>query len=139
MFAGAFLLPRASMLREFYSTRVNHLKGLKQRWRVSMQAIAHRAKGIGLIDEYQYILFRKTISHHKWTKNEPLDRDIPMEQPLWLLKCWQWLADHKKIRESGIEDETGFSLELVARLFGQTDLSSHAGFAPAEKLRISEI
>jgi hypothetical protein len=56
-------------------------------------------------------------------KREPLDDTIPMEQPQWLLKCWQWLADHKKIREAGIEDEIGFSLELVTRLFGRIDLS----------------
>jgi hypothetical protein len=29
-FAGAFLLPRTSLLGEFYSTRINHLKGLER-------------------------------------------------------------------------------------------------------------
>jgi len=104
MFAGAFLLPRNTMLREFYSLRLKHLEGMKERWRVSMQAIAHRAKQIGIIDDSQYILFRKQISYHRWNKNEP--------------KCWRLLTDKHLVREAGVEDEIGFSLDLVARLFG---------------------
>jgi Zn-dependent peptidase ImmA (M78 family)/transcriptional regulator with XRE-family HTH domain len=126
MFAGAFLLPRNAMLREFYSVRMKHLEGMKERWRVSMQAIAHRAKQIGIIDENQYILFRKQISFNRWNKNEPLDDKIPMEQPQWLLKCWQLLTDRKLVREAGLEDELGFSLDLVVRLFGHEIKSASA-------------
>jgi Zn-dependent peptidase ImmA (M78 family)/transcriptional regulator with XRE-family HTH domain len=118
MFAGAFLLPRAAVFREFYSTRMKHLQGLKERWRVSMQAIAHRAKDIGIIDEHQYILFRKQVSFNRWQKREPLDDVIPLEQPMWLLNCWRVLTDKKVVREAGLEDELGFSLDLVVRLFG---------------------
>jgi Zn-dependent peptidase ImmA (M78 family) len=124
MFAGAFLLPRNAMLREFYSTRLKHLEGLKARWRVSMQAIAHRAKDIGIIDDHQYILFRKQISFNRWNKNEPLDDKIPLEQTQWLLKCWRLLTEKRLVREAGLEDELGFSLDLVARLFG------HESFQP---------
>ena len=121
MFAGSFLLPKASLLREFYSSRMKHLEGLKERWRVSIQAIAHRAKQIGIIDDHQYILFRKQISFNRWHKNEPLDDVIPMEQPQWLLKCWQLLTERKVVREAGLEDELGFSLDLVVKLFGRED------------------
>lgn len=124
MFAGAFLLPRPAMFREFYSTRMKHLQGLKERWRVSMQAIAHRAKDIGIIDEHQYILFRKQVSFNRWNKREPLDDVIPLEQPMWLLNCWRVLTDRKVVREAGLEDELGFSLDLVARLFGHESLKS---------------
>jgi Zn-dependent peptidase ImmA (M78 family)/transcriptional regulator with XRE-family HTH domain len=118
-FAGAFLLPREKLLEEFYSTRMSHLEGLKARWKVSMQAIAHRAKDVGAIDEYQYILFRKQISHNKWLSVEPLDREIPMEQPEFLLKCWKLLVDRGVVNDGGAEDAVGFSLELVQRLFGK--------------------
>lgn len=118
MFAGAFLVPRPAMFREFYSTRMKHLQGMKERWRVSMQAIAHRAKDIGIIDEDQYIRFRKQISFNRWQKDEPLDKVIPLEQPLWLVKCWKMLTEKELVREAGLEDELGFSLDLVVRLFG---------------------
>ena len=106
------------MFREFYSTRMKHLEGLKARWRASMQAIAHRAKDIGIIDDHQYILFRKQISFNRWNKDEPLDSKIPLEQPTWFLKCWRILTDKKIVREVGLEEELGFSLDLVVRLFG---------------------
>jgi Zn-dependent peptidase ImmA (M78 family) len=70
-FAGAFLLPRPSLLAEFYSNRLSHLQGLKRRWRVSMQALAHRAMQIGALDEDQYINFRKQMSSQKWLTSEP--------------------------------------------------------------------
>lgn len=136
MFAGAFLLPRASLLREFYSTRMKHLEGLKERWRVSIQAIAHRAKQIGIIDETQYILFRKQISFNRWNKNEPLDEVIPMEQPQWLLKCWHLLTDKKLVREAGLEEELGFSLDLVVRLFGHDDFKAHPTRSSPDVLRL---
>jgi Zn-dependent peptidase ImmA (M78 family)/transcriptional regulator with XRE-family HTH domain len=139
MFAGAFLLPRTSMLKEFYSTRMSHLQGLKERWRVSMQAIAHRCKDIGIIDDYQYILFRKTISFKKWNKNEPLDDVIPLEQTEWLLKCWKLLIERKKVREIGVEDALGFSLDLVVRLFGHSVLQIGLEQHSAQKaVRLSE-
>lgn len=124
MFAGAFLIPRPAMFREFYSTRMKHLQGMKERWRVSMQAIAHRAKDIGIIDEDQYILFRKQVSYNRWQKDEPLDKVIPLEQPNWLLNCWKMLVKTELVRESGVEDELGFSLELVTRLFGHEDFKA---------------
>lgn len=123
LFAGAFLLPHDSMFREFYSTRMNHLVGLKKRWRVSIQAIAHRAKNLGIIDDDQYILFRKSISFHKWNRSEPLDDEIPIEQPQWLLKCWELFVKRRGIREMDTAEEMGFTLDLVVRLFGRADIA----------------
>ncbi|TXN07291.1 ImmA/IrrE family metallo-endopeptidase [Methylobacterium sp. WL103] len=117
-FAAAFLFPRVAMMREFFSTRLSHLKGLKLRWRVSMQAIAHWAKRLGIIDDYQYVLFRKQISSNKWNKIEPLDREIPIEMPQWLLKCWRLFAARRALPAQGVEDTIGFSLDLIANLFG---------------------
>jgi Zn-dependent peptidase ImmA (M78 family)/DNA-binding XRE family transcriptional regulator len=129
LFAGAFLLPSNSMFREFYSTRMNHLIGLKKRWRVSIQAIAHRAKNLGIIDEDLYILFRKNISFHKWNRVEPLDKEIPLEQPRWLLKCWDLFVQRRGIQEMDTAEEIGFTLDLVVRLFGRADLPAQRAMA----------
>jgi Zn-dependent peptidase ImmA (M78 family)/transcriptional regulator with XRE-family HTH domain len=124
LFAGAFLFPQSAMFLEFYSTRMNHFIGLKKRWRVSIQAIAHRAKNLDIIDEDQYILFRKNISFHRWNKSEPLDDEIPLEQPQWLLKCWELFVKRRGIQEMDTAEEIGFTLDLVVRLFGRTDIST---------------
>jgi Zn-dependent peptidase ImmA (M78 family) len=101
---------------------MSHLLGLKRRWRVSIQAIAHRAHNLGIIDDDQYILFRKSISFHKWNRSEPLDDEIPLEQPQWLLKCWELFAKRRELEEMDTADEIGFTLDLVARLFGRADI-----------------
>lgn len=118
LFAGAFLLPRPSILAEFYSTRMTHLQGLKERWRVSMQAIAHRCKQIGAIDTDQYILFRKQMSARQWIKREPLDDEIPLEQARLLLKAWRLLLQKGVVSEASFDEDVGFSLEFVERLSG---------------------
>ena len=117
-FAGAFLLPREALLAEFYSTRISHLIGMKRRWRVSMQAIAHRCKEIGAIDDVQYILFRKQLSARKELTNEPLDDELSLEQAGLLLKAWRLMIERKLVPEHGVEDQLGFSLDLVHRLCG---------------------
>lgn len=129
-FAGAFLLPRSTLLTEFYSTRTQHLLGLKRRWRVSMQAIAHRCKEIGAIDEGQYILFRKQMSAQRWLKAEPLDDELPPEMPGLLPKAWRMLVEQGVVREGGAEEQIGFSLSGVERLCGAFRQSDSGSSAP---------
>jgi Zn-dependent peptidase ImmA (M78 family) len=117
-FAGAFLVPEETFTAEFYSTRVEHLKGLKKRWRVSMAALCHRAKQLGAIDEYQYIQFRKQLSYHKWLTREPLDDEIAIEEPKLLAKAWRLLIDRGVLGETAFDDKLGFSAEWVQRLSG---------------------
>lgn len=117
-FAGAFLMPRVSLLAEFYSTRLAHFSGLKKRWRMSMQAIAHWSREIGAIDDHQYILFRKQMAARKWLTEEPLDDELTPEQPTWLARAWRTLVEKGRIVPSAAEDEIGFSIHLVARLIG---------------------
>lgn len=133
MFAGAFLLPRASLLTEFYSTRSSHLQGLKRRWGASMQAIAHRSKDIGAIDECDYIAFRKQMSAKGQLAKEPLD-DMPLEQPSLLYKAWKILVSKNIIRDNGLEDNLGFSLEMVAQFCEAISRLSPAsmGVGPAQ-------
>ncbi|WP_342152291.1 ImmA/IrrE family metallo-endopeptidase [Methylorubrum sp. SB2] len=117
-FAGAFLLPKESILAEFYSTRTAHLIGLKKRWRVSMQAIAHRCKNLGVLDEGQYIAFRKYLAVKGELKVEPLDNELPLEMPGLLIKAWALLVQRGIIHENGAEEAIGFSLDMVQKLCG---------------------
>jgi len=113
-FAGAFLLPRSSLLKEFYSMRSSHLQGLKRRWGASMQAIAHRSRDVGAITDGDYIAFRKQMSATKQLSKEPLD-DVPLEQPTLLYKAWKILVEKNVIKDNGLEDQIGFSLDMVAQ------------------------
>lgn len=112
-FAGAFLLPRRALLNEYYSTRLGHLEGLKARWRVSMQAIAHRCKQIGAMDEEQYVNFRKQMSARKWLTLEPLDEVLPLEQARLFLKAWEMASNTSAASGDG---EVGFGADLLPEL-----------------------
>ncbi len=114
LFAGAFLLPRTSFLGEFYSTRLAHLKGLKQRWKVSMQAIAHRAMQIGALDEEQYINFRKQMSAQKFLTSEPLDDELPFEEPGFLKKACALICGSGAFAAF----ESGLGTDLIEEIIG---------------------
>lgn len=118
-FAGAFLLPRDSLFKEFYSTRASHLRGLKQRWLVSMQAIAHRARDIGAIDEGQYVSFRIQMTKRKELSKEPLDDTIPVELPGLLYKAWGKLVDRGLLPKLDSGETVGISLEVLSDHFGR--------------------
>ncbi len=125
-FAGAFLLPRNSLFREFYSTRSGHLRGLKQRWLVSMQAIAHRARDIGAIDDNQYISFRIQLTKRKELSNEPLDDVIAIENPGLLYNAWSKLVERGRIPNMEGDESIGLSAETLRDHLGR-DLASSPG------------
>ena len=61
-----------------------------------------------------------------------------MEQPQWLMKCWRLLTEKNLVKEAGLEDELGFSLDLVARLFGHESFEGRAALAPQKVTRLTE-
>lgn len=94
-FAGAFLLPRHSFGNEIFMPRLEAFVSLKQRWKVSIQAMIYRCANLELFDESQILNLRKQISFRKWRTNEPLDDPsiIPIEQPKLLSKVFKILTE----------------------------------------------
>jgi len=88
-FAGAFLLPSTSFPNEIYTTRLDAFLPLKERWKVSIQAMVYRCKDLDIINDDQALNLYKQISFRKWRKKEPLDdpRRIPIEQPRLLKRA----------------------------------------------------
>lgn len=74
-FAGAFLLPKESLVlimgekRTFIEPR--ELSILKQEFGISMLAILHRAKDVGIITNSVYRKIRSTFNENGWNKKEP--------------------------------------------------------------------
>lgn len=85
-FAGAFLLPRSTFVREFPPLRGRHLnwQGLvemKLRWKVSKSAILYRAKQLGVITEDQYKTGVIRLSRGGEARGEREDDLIAKEVP----------------------------------------------------------
>src|SRR5205085_6344128 len=86
-FAGAFLLPEATYPNEVLTTRLEGFVELKRRWKVSVQAQVYRCEELGIFTDLQILNMRKSISKRRWKTIEPLDNEIPLEQPTLLGKC----------------------------------------------------
>lgn len=84
-FAGAFLLPRASFPRDFWSgggASLGHLIDLKKRWGVSIAAITYRAHQLDLINTAQYRRLMQNISRRGWRRCEPAEPETPVPELL---------------------------------------------------------
>ena len=85
-FAGAFLLPRDAMRREFPHPRnslsLEELHSLKHEYGISMQAILRRTSDLQIIQKETYQKYCRTFSARGWRTNEPGDQ-IPQERPQW--------------------------------------------------------
>lgn len=79
-FAAEFLMPQVAMIQEIRApVTLSSLAELKPRWKVSIQALIRRAKGIGTITDRQYRYLYEHLSGLGWRKSEPVQ--IIPEQP----------------------------------------------------------
>jgi Zn-dependent peptidase ImmA (M78 family) len=67
-FAGAFLLPSTSFPNEIYTARLDAFVPLKERWKVSIQAMVYRCRDLDIIDADQALNLYKQISFRRWRK-----------------------------------------------------------------------
>jgi len=126
-FAGAFLMPEADLRAVITSTiySVDDLATYKRRWRVSVGALAYRAREVGLIGESRSNSLYVEMSRRGWLKTEP--QGIAREQS----HVWQQIMDDLRqsgISKSDIARETGVpAAELEALLFGLANMISIDG------------
>ena len=74
-FAGAFLMPMSSFGKDvsYYGNDLSHYVRLKDKWKVSIQAMIVRSFQIGAITANQYQYLMRKISKNGWRKKEPGD------------------------------------------------------------------
>ena len=92
-FASCFLLPRASFLLDIRSTSLMSFLPLKEKWKVSIQAMVYRCRELEVFSENQMIYIQKQISAKRWRKNEPYDDIWSCENAVILRTATQMLID----------------------------------------------
>jgi len=114
-FAGAFLLPSTSFPNEIYTTRLDAFLPLKERWKVSIQAMVYRCRDLDVIDADQALNLYKQISFRRWRKKEPLDdpSKIPIEQPKLLRRVVELVLESGKKHPDDILNELRLSREWI--------------------------
>jgi Zn-dependent peptidase ImmA (M78 family)/transcriptional regulator with XRE-family HTH domain len=135
-FAGAFLMPRETFSREVVSTSLHYFFKLKERWRVSVQAMVYRSKELGLLNKSQVNYLWRQLTAKGMRKEEPLDTAFGSEQPTILAAALRMLVEHDVQTRSQIIDalnlnpkdleslcgtETGFLDEKVVSLRFRTE------------------
>lgn len=122
-FANAFLLPRGAFLREFgpsfTSYRINWrtLVSLKRKWKVSLSAIIRRAYDLGIIDAVKYRSAYIYMNNKGYMKKEPLDDDIPMEQPFVMNRALSMLEKNGQL-EYYLRNKKGIKAKFLEKLCG---------------------
>lgn len=112
-FAGEFLLPSSSYPNEVFSTRLEAFVSLKSRWKVSIAAQVFRCKDLGLFSEAQVLNLYKQISAQKWRKKEPLDAEIPLEEPVLLRKAFELLMKHNALAPTEVLNSINLNQRLI--------------------------
>lgn len=113
LFASTFLLPSGGFDQDVVSTALNQLLFLKQRWRVSVQAMIMRCEALGIISEEKATYLWKEISRRKWRKNEPLDDEIEPEKPVLLQQALQLIVKHGFKKETQIANELSYPIDMI--------------------------
>jgi Zn-dependent peptidase ImmA (M78 family) len=102
-FAGAFLLPRAIMIKYFSNifngNRFNweNMAEFKKHFKVSKAAILYRAKQLSLLTESQYRTGVISLKNKGESKQEAEDNFIELEEPELLDSCFTYLAEKENI------------------------------------------
>lgn len=117
-FASAFLLPADGFTDELPEVSLDALRVLKSRWGASIGAMIYRCKDLGLITEEHAGRLFKYSSARGWTRGEPDDDGLAIEQPRLLERSIRLLLT-----------QGGFSVErLLAELrLAPADIEALAG------------
>ncbi|MFD1851647.1 helix-turn-helix domain-containing protein [Oceanobacillus bengalensis] len=121
-FASEFLLPE-----DFFLEDCKHIEkksnpdsylDIKQKWLVSLQAIAIRAFQLGVIDYQQYRYFYMVINKKGYKTSEPLDDRIKIDRPTKVKSILQLLFDRGFYTVSELMEELRVDLSFLSLLSG---------------------
>lgn len=106
-FASEFLYPSDVFIEEIKELPLNMetFIRLKEKWRISIQALIRKCLDLNLISDEKYTYFQKRISFKGWRKREPLDNVLVIEKSRILKDATELLLEHNKISKQQILDE----------------------------------
>lgn len=135
-FASAFLMPASTFSQEIYTTRLNYFIELKKRWLVSIQAMIYRCDNLGIFSTEQILNMRRQVSARHMRKKEPLDNEIPLEEPTLLRKSIEIVLESQVKSPAEMINDLSISASDIETICGleQGQLDEHR---PAEVIDLS--
>lgn len=90
-FAGAFLMPKESLIKDLGEHRNNltyfELEKLKEKYKVSMQSIIYRAAQLGIISENEKVKWFKKFSYLGYRFKEPVEISVEKSNKFEQMLC----------------------------------------------------
>ena len=112
-FAGAFLLPAETFSREVFSSSLDNLVRLKERWKVSISCMINRCSILGLFTDNQVAYLKKQMTYKNYWRREPLDDTIQCEIPYLYKQILEILLDNEILSKYNIVDEIAMEPEEI--------------------------
>nr|WP_237715667.1 ImmA/IrrE family metallo-endopeptidase [Mammaliicoccus vitulinus] len=120
IFAAEFLLPEAEFINDFNNltkkSNPDHIKLLKEKWFVSIQAIAMRAYYLDLMTDVQYRYFWSSINKKGYKKREPLDEEIKLAKPVKINSLLNYFFKERVITPEYLLEDLKVSSEFLSEM-----------------------
>ncbi len=117
-FASAFLLSQESFSREVLGTSLDHFQFLKEKWGVSISAMAYRCKDLDILSDNQFSYLMRQMNFLKIKAQEPLDEKFQMRAPSILGESVRMLIDQGVQTKAQIEDALALNPTDIESLCG---------------------
>lgn len=123
-FAAAFLMPEDGIRRDLIApVTLTSLAALKPRWKVSISALAMRARDLGVVSATQHRYLMKQMGARGWRTSEPAGVAVPPERPRAFRKMAEVLFP-AGTEESGLAGAARLAPQTVREI-----LEAHADLA----------
>lgn len=120
IFAAEFLLPATEFKEDFAKitkkSNPDYLTILKEKWQVSIQAMAMRAYYLGLMSNSQYRYFWASINKKGYKKLEPLDETIKLPRPVKINSLLNLLFSKKIITPNNVLDTFKVDIKFLENI-----------------------
>jgi Zn-dependent peptidase ImmA (M78 family) len=118
-FAGALLLPAERFANDLWAPTFRCFEDMKAKWKVSIQAMMHRAHDLNLITDKQYNWLNIALSKKKARIIEPLDDVITRESIRLFPKCFErYEQDCGRCQMLDLVNQLPFSERVTEELCG---------------------
>lgn len=120
-FASAFLLPARAFANDLLIPSLDRMLALKGRWLTSVAAMIMRARALEILSDEQARRLWIARARRGWTRREPLDDQLEIEQPRLLARSLELLFDEGIRTPQQILDDLSLSSTDVQALAGLPD------------------
>jgi Zn-dependent peptidase ImmA (M78 family)/transcriptional regulator with XRE-family HTH domain len=130
-FAGAFLLPAERFSEDLYAPTLDAMLALKAQVNVSVGVMIKRVADLSLASDEHVQRLWINYSRRKWRRREPLDGDVPVEEPRLLRRAVEMLVNANVQTKAQLRDRFGFGTIDFEDLVGLP-----RGYLESERLQL---